>query len=187
MIPTPSETREDFSKSGHPIPVELAPLPGFPEIQRHPGFQERLTHSRGRRKWEPRLVSQPPGSLQVQPAASQRQRGVRKVARVGLCVAARTKADSPLSGRYGGCLRGISRGLLHAGRFRCRTAHGSVRLRSGRATKRAKAFVSGEGRSHVGVPGFRVDRLQNLVSGVWLKRRVSVAAEASGRGLDREG
>lgn len=50
-------------------------------------------------------------------------------------------------------------------------------------TKRAKAFVSCEELSLVGVSGFALKRLQNLVSGVWLKRRVSVAAEASGRGL----
>lgn len=41
--------------------------------------------------------------------------------------------------------------------------------------------------SSVGVLGFRVERLQNLVSGVWLERRASVAAEVSGRGLARSG
>jgi hypothetical protein len=53
----------------------------------------------------------------------------------------------------------------------------------GSATGRAKAIVSCEVLSLVGVPVFALTRLQNLVSGVWLKRRVSVAAEASGRGL----
>jgi len=69
------------------------------------------------------------------------------------------------------------------GGFRCCTAHGSVRLRSNQATKRAKAFVSCEVLSLVGVPGLALTRLQNLVSSVWLKKRASVVAEASGRGL----
>jgi hypothetical protein len=92
-------------------------------------------------------------------------------------------ADSLLPGRYGRRLRGVSRGLPKNGRFRCRTAHSSDDLgRVGQAS-RAKAFGSREERSHVGVPGFALKRLQNLVSGVWLERRASVAAEASGRGL----
>lgn len=102
---------------------------------------------------------EPPGSLQVQPATSQRQRGVRKVARVGLCVAARKKLThrSPAgTAATFGVAAGVS---SHGRRFRCRTAHSSGRLRSGRAAKRAKAFVSREGRSHVGVPGFRVDKV----------------------------
>jgi len=68
-------------------------------------------------------------------------------------------------------------------RFRCRTAHSSDDFGWVGQTSRAKAFGSCEERSFVGVPGFRVDRLQNLVSGVWLERRASVAAEVSGRGL----
>lgn len=47
----------------------------------------------------------------------------------------------------------------------------------------SESIVSCEVLSLVGVPVFALTRLQNLVSGVWLKRRVSVAAEASGRGL----
>lgn len=35
----------------------------------------------------------------------------------------------------------------------------------------------------VGVLELRVERLQNLMSGVWLNKRASVAAEVSGRGL----
>jgi len=38
--------------------------------------------------------------------------GAWRVVRVGLCVAVRNHADSLLFGRYGRCLRGISRGLL---------------------------------------------------------------------------
>lgn len=57
------------------------------------------------------------------------------------------------------------------------------RLRSGRASESSESIDSREERSHVGVPGFALKRLQNLVSGVWLERRASVAAEASGRGL----
>jgi hypothetical protein len=62
-----------------------------------------------------------------------------------------------------------------------RSRLGSASVES--ATKRAKAFVSGEVLSLVGVPGLALTRVQNLVSSVWLKKRVSVVAEASGRGL----
>lgn len=79
-----------------------------------------------------------------------------------------------------GCQLGF---IPKQGGFRCCTAHSSIRRKSKRATKRAKAFVSCEELSLVGVSDFALTRLQNLVSGVWLKRRVSVAAEASGRGL----
>lgn len=44
-------------------------------------------------------------------------------------------------------------------------------------------LVSCEELPFVGVLEFRVERLQNLVSGVWLKKQASVAAEVSGRGL----
>jgi hypothetical protein len=58
MIPNSgsSELESFLRKKGHPGPAELAPLQGLSGIQRHPGFQERLTRSRGRRKWEPRLA-----------------------------------------------------------------------------------------------------------------------------------
>ena len=70
------------------------------------------------------------------------------------------------------------------GGFRCCTAHSSVRRKSdNERTEWAKAFVSCEVLSFVGVSVFALTRLQNLVSGVWLKKRVSVAAEASRRGL----
>lgn len=48
-------------------------------------------------------------------------------------------------------------------------------------------LVSCEELTFVGVLEFRVERLQNLVSGVWLKMQASVAAEVSGRGLARGG
>jgi hypothetical protein len=59
MIPNPSfsELGNFLRKTGHPDPAELAPLQGFLGIQRHPGFQEHLTRSRGQWKWEPRLTS----------------------------------------------------------------------------------------------------------------------------------
>jgi hypothetical protein len=47
----------------------------------------------------------------------------------------------------------------------------------------SESIVSCEVLSLVGVSGFALTRLQNLVSSVWLKKRVSVAAEASRRGL----
>jgi hypothetical protein len=47
----------------------------------------------------------------------------------------------------------------------------------------SESVVACEELPFVGVLELRVERLQNLVSGVWLKKRVSVAAEASGRGL----
>jgi hypothetical protein len=47
----------------------------------------------------------------------------------------------------------------------------------------SESIVSCEVLSFVGVSVFALTRLQNLVSGVWLKKRVSVAAEASRRGL----
>jgi hypothetical protein len=62
-----------------------------------------------------------------------------------------------------------------------RSQLGSAQVGSG--TERAKAFVSCEVLSLVGVSVFALKRLQNLVSSVWLKKRVSVAAEASRRGL----
>jgi len=47
----------------------------------------------------------------------------------------------------------------------------------------SESIVSCEELPFVGVLEFRVERLQNLVSGVWLKKQASVAAEVSGRGL----
>jgi hypothetical protein len=47
----------------------------------------------------------------------------------------------------------------------------------------SESIVTCEVLSLVGVPVFALTRLQNLVSSVWLKKRVSVAAEASRRGL----
>jgi hypothetical protein len=62
-----------------------------------------------------------------------------------------------------------------------RSQLGSVSVGSGNGA--SESIVSCEVLSLDGVPVFALTRLQNLVSGVWLKRRVSVAAEASGRGL----
>jgi hypothetical protein len=67
--------------------------------------------------------------------------------------------------------------------FRCCTAHGSVRRKSGRANGASESIVPCEVPTLVGVPDLALTRLQNLVSGAWLKKRVSVAAGASGRGL----
>lgn len=62
-----------------------------------------------------------------------------------------------------------------------RSQFGSASVGSSNET--SESFVSCEVLSLVGVPVFALTRLQNLVSGIWLKKRVSVAAEASGRGL----
>jgi hypothetical protein len=63
------------------------------------------------------------------------------------------------------------------------TARGFGRLGNGAS----ESIVSCEESSFDGVPGFALTRLQNLASSVGSKKRVSVAAEASGRGLVRDG
>jgi len=63
------------------------------------------------------------------------------------------------------------------------TARGFGRL----SYEASESIVSGEGSSFDGVPGFALTRLQNLASSVGSKKRVSVAAGASGRGLVRGG
>ena len=54
---------------------------------------------------------------------------------------------------------------------------------AGSSNEASESIVSCEVLSLVGVSDFALTRLQNLVSGVWLKKRVSVAAETSRRGL----
>ena len=170
---------------GHPGPAELAPSHGLPELRKHPGFQERLTRSRGRRKWEPRLTSDRLlGSTSGPTSDESATTGVRGMVRVGLSRRSTLKAGSLILDRYGRRLRGASWGSSLNG-----MGFGAVPLtaRFGESrneqTGRAKVIVSCEVLTLVGVPGFALTRLQNLVSGAWLKRRVSVAAEASGRGL----
>lgn len=186
MIPNPSSSERGtfLRKKGHPDPAELAPLQGFPGIQRHPGFQERLTRSRGQRKWEPRLASIDCSDL----FRSDRQR-------VSDNGCSRNGQSRPLASQHAESQLTTPRPVWQApsgcqlelipkqGGFRCCTAHSSVRRKSGRETERAKAFVSCEVLSLVGVSVFALKRLQNLVSSVWLKKRVSVAAETSRRGL----
>lgn len=172
-------------KKGHPGPAELAPLQGLPGIQRHPDFQARLTRSRGRRKWESWLASHRLlGSTSGPTSDESATTGVRGMVRVGLSRRSTLKAGSLLLDRYGRRLRGASRdsslNKMGFGAVPLTARFGESR---GERTKRAKAFVSCEVLSFVGVSGFALTRLQNLVSGVWLKRQVSVAAEASGRGL----
>jgi hypothetical protein len=82
-----------------------------------------------------------------------------------------------LLGRYGRCLRGASRGFLERGSF------GAVPLTArtasvGSSNEASESIVSGEVLSFVGVLGFALTRLQNLTSGVWLKKPASVVAEA---------
>lgn len=166
--------------------MELAPLPGLPETGWHPGFQNCLTRSRGRWKWRPWLASttgpNPLGLAGCESATT----GARGVRGVGLCVAART-ADSRLLGRHSRRFRGVSRGLSKSGKSRCRAAHGSGRLRSDRATEWEKdSFRVRNCRSLV-CSSFALKDCRFLVSGVWLKKQASVAAEVSGRGLARGG
>lgn len=167
--------------------MELAPLPGFPGIQRHPGFQERLTHSRGRRKWEPRLASRAAWNHFGSKRRRASDNGVfgewHELASASQHAKLTHRAPAGAAGAFGASAGIFStRGSLGAAPLTVRSGFGRVGQ-----TKRAKAIVSCEESPHVGVPGFRVERLQNLVSGVWLKRRASVAAEASGRGLGGEG
>lgn len=63
----------------------------------------------------------------------------------------------------------------------CCSRLGSASVGSG--SEVSESIISCEELPFVGVLEFRVERLQNLVSGVWLKMRASVAAEVSGRGL----
>jgi hypothetical protein len=103
--------------------------------------------------------------------------GCSRSGRVGLCVAVRNHADSLLLGRYGRCLRGASRGFLE------REGFGAVPLTArtasvGSSNEASESIVSGEVLSFVGVLGFALTRLQNLTSGVWLKKPASVVAEA---------
>lgn len=112
--------------------------------------------------------------------------GCSRSGRVGLCVAART-ANSLLLGRYGRRLRGASRSVFRKEGVSvpCCSRLGSASVGSG--DEGSESDSSCEEWSSVGVLGFRVERLQNLVSGVWLERRASVVAEASGRGLAQRG
>jgi hypothetical protein len=113
MIPNPSSSERGtfLRKKGHPDPAELAPLHGLSGNQRHPGFQERLTRSRGRRKWEPRLVSHRLlGSTSGSTSDESATTGVRGIVRVGLSRRSTLKAGSLLLDRYGRHLRGASWG-----------------------------------------------------------------------------
>jgi hypothetical protein len=92
----------------------------------------------------------------------------------------RLTAPRPVWQVPSGCQLGF---ISKQGGFRCCTAHSSIRRKSRRANEASENVVSCEVLSFVGVSGFALTRLQNLVSGVWLKRQVSVVAEASGRGL----
>ena len=105
---------------------------------------------------------------------------------MGLCVAART-ANSPYLGRCGRRLRGASRSVIRKNEApvsRC-SRFGSASV--GASSEGYESGSSSEETSFGGVLGFRVEMLQNLVSGVWLERRASVVAEVSGRGLARSG
>ena len=173
-----------FGKLGHPGPAELAPLQGLSEFRKHPDFQERLTRSRGRRKCESRLAS-----LRLLGSFRFDQR------RVSDSGCSRNGPSWPLASQHAESRLTDPRPVWQApsgcqpkvaskqGDFWCCTAHGLVRRKSGRVTRRAKAFVSCEVLLLIGVSDFALTRLQNLASGAWLKRRASVAAEASGRGL----
>jgi len=104
--------------------------------------------------------------------------------RVGLSRRSTLKAGSPLLDRYGRRLRGASRdsslNKVGFGAVLLTARFGESR---GEQTGWAKVIVPCEVLSLVGVSDFALTRLQNLVSGVWLKKRVSVAAETSRRGL----
>lgn len=67
----------------------------------------------------------------------------------------------------------------------CCSLLGSASVGSGSGA--SESVVPCEELPLVGVLELRVDRLQILVSGVWLEKRASVVAEVSGRGLAQSG
>lgn len=93
----------------------------------------------------------------------------------------RARANSLFFGRHDRCLRGASRGFSRE-RSRRRAACGSRASARGQRNERKPTFRQQGAIAHWCARA-RVDRLQNSVSGVWLKKRTSVAAEVSGRGL----
>jgi len=93
----------------------------------------------------------------------------------------RANADSLFSGRHDRHPRGASRGFSKE-RSRRRVACSSATSVVGQ-TERASSHGSLQGAVAHWCARARVDRLQNSVSGIWLKKRTSVAAGVSGRGL----
>jgi hypothetical protein len=153
----------------------------LPGIRRHPGFHEHLTHSRGRWKWRPRLS----GSSAWIPSGPAREQGsdngCSENGRVGLlrrsahvlthCSSAGT------TGTFGVASRGFSKE-----RSRRRVACSSKASAVGQ-TERASSHGLLQGIVAHWCARARVDRLQNSLSGIWLKKQTSVAAGVSGRGL----
>lgn len=161
--------------------VEFSASARLPGIRRHPGFHEHLTHSRGRWNWKPWLAGSAAWTTSGPAREQVSDNGCSENGRVGLLRrSAHVLTHCSSAGTTGafGVPVGVSRerGL------------GVVPL----AARRLRS--AGNGTSESNVPSeqgaiahwcarARVDRLQNSVSGVWLKKQASVAAEVSGRGL----
>lgn len=160
--------------------AEFSASARLPGIRRHPGIHEHLTHSRGRWNWKPRLarssawITSGPAREQVS------DNGCTKNGRVGLLRrSAHVLTHYSSAGTTGafGVPVGVSRergsGVVPLAARRLRSASNGA---SESKFRQQGAVVHWCARA-------RVDRLQNSVSGVWLKKRTSVAAEVSGRGL----
>jgi hypothetical protein len=102
-------------------------------------------------------------------------RGVAELASASLYATTLTHCSS--AGTAGAF--GAPAGVLSKGRVSVSYRSQLGRLRSGRASRRAKASFRVEVLSFVGVLGFALTRLQNLTSGVWLEKATSVAAEVA--------
>jgi hypothetical protein len=153
----------------------------LPGIRRHPGFHEHLTHSRGRWKWRPWLS----GSSAWIPSGPAREQdsdnGCSENGRVGLLRRSAQMLTHCSPAGTTGTLEVASRGFSRE-RSRRRVAC-STQTSVGGQTDRTKVTVCSRGTVAHWCARARVDRLQNSVSGIWLKKRTSVAAEVSGRGL----
>jgi hypothetical protein len=94
----------------------------------------------------------------------------------------RARADSPFFGRHDRHLRGRQSWFLEREvTMSCRLQLGGFGLSSKRNGRQSHGSL--QGMVVHWCARARVDRLQNSVSGFWLKRRTSVAAGVSGRGL----
>jgi hypothetical protein len=123
----------------------------LPGIQRHPGFHEHLTHSRGRWKWEPRLS----GSSAWIPSGPAREQdsdnGCSENGRVGLLRRSAQMLTHSSPAGTTGTLEVASRGFSKE-RSRRRVACSS-KASVVEQTERAKATVRCKEQSLIGVLG----------------------------------
>lgn len=114
---------------GHPGPMELAPPLGFPGFEGTSVFRNaspvRAEGGNGSLGWPARRL----GHFRSSTAASQRQRGVRRVAE-SASASQHASANSPFFGRYGRRLRGASRGFRKEASVSYRSPLGSASVES---------------------------------------------------------